>query len=51
MTYFGSIIVAFLFSVIFVVISINDKNTLPVNMPKISPFGIDGNPKRLHYST
>jgi hypothetical protein len=28
-------------------LAINDKHTLPVNMPTISPFGIDGNPERL----
>jgi hypothetical protein len=38
-------------AIIIVVLSINDKNTLPVNMPTISPFGIDGKPERLHYSS
>jgi hypothetical protein len=36
-------------AIVVVVLSINDKHTLPVNMPTISPFGIDGDPKRLHY--
>jgi hypothetical protein len=38
-------------TIVIVVLSINYKNTLPVNMPTISPFGIDGNPERLHYSS
>jgi hypothetical protein len=33
-----------------VVLSINETHIIPINMPIISPFGIDGNPERLHYS-
>ena len=45
-----AIVAAFLFyrhAIIAAILSINDKHTLLVNMPTISPFGIDGNPKQL----
>ena len=41
--------ISFINVIIAVVLSINEKHTLPVHMPTISPFGIDGNHERMHY--